>query len=85
MVVPDAFFKIVVKDALNGGLDVLAFILPMYGGDDYGSSKADLTPYLTAVDTIEALTGLDFLTNVNDDVEEKVERIVQTELWQTDG
>ncbi len=83
--VPDAFFKIVVKDALNGGLDVLAFILPMYGGDDYGSSKADLTPYLTSVDTIEALTGLDFLTNVNDDVEEKVERIVQTKLWETGG
>ena len=54
-------------------------------GDDYGSSKADLTPYLTSVDAIEALTGLDFLTNVNDDVEEMVERIVQTELWETDG
>ena len=85
MAVPDAFFKIVVKDALNGGLDVLAFILPMYGGDDYGSSNADLTPYLTSVDTIEALTGLDFLTNVNEEREKKVERIVQTKLWPTDG
>ena len=83
--VPDAFYKIVVKDALNGGLDVLAFILPMYGGDDYGSSKANLVPYLTSVDTIEALTGLDFLFNVDDDIEILVERIVQTELWPTDG
>ena len=83
--VPDAFFKIVVKDALNGGLDVLAFILPMYGGDDYGSSKADLTPYLSSVDAIEALTGLDFLSNVNEEMETKVERIVQTELWETGG
>lgn len=83
--VPDAFYKIVVKDALNGGLDVLAFILPMHGGDDYGSSKADLVPYLTSVDTIEALTGLDFLFNVDDDIEKLVERIVQTELWEIDG
>ncbi len=83
--VPDAFYKIVVKDAVNGGLDVLAFIFPMFGGDDYGSSKADLKPYLTSVDTIEALTGLDFLFNVNDEIETKVEQIVQTELWPTDG
>ena len=83
--VPDAFYKIVVKDAANGGLDVLAFIFPMYGGDDYGSTKADLTPYLTSVDTIEALTGLDFLFNVNDEIQKKVEQIVQTELWPTDG
>ena len=83
--VPDAFYKIVVKDALNGGLDVLAFIFPMYGGDDYGRSTADLEPYLTSVDTIEALTGLDFLFNVNDEIEKKVERIVQTELWARDS
>lgn len=56
----------------------------MYGGDDYGSSKANLVPYLTSVETIEALTGLDFLFNVDDDIENLVERIVQTELWQTD-
>ena len=85
VVVPDAFYKIIVKDALNGGLDVLAFIFPMYGGDDYGRSTADLEPYLTSVDTIEALTGLDFLSNVNDEIEKKVERIVQTELWPTDN
>lgn len=82
--VPDAFYKIVIKDAVIGGLDVLAFILPMYGGGDYGSSNADLKPYLTSVDTIEALTGLDFLFNVNDEIEKKVEQIVQTELWPTD-
>lgn len=32
---------------------------------------------------IVALTGLDFLTNVNDDIDEKDERIVQTNLWPT--
>ena len=57
----------------------------MHGGDDYGSSKANLVPYLTSVDTIEALTGLDFLSNVDDDIENLVERIVQTELWPTGG
>ena len=33
-----------------------------------GTSITDLTPYVTFVDTIEVLTGLDFLTNVNDEI-----------------
>ena len=50
------------------------------------SSSPTLKPrrsdYLTSVDVIEALTGLDFLTKeVPDDVEAKIEAIIQTKLW----
>lgn len=41
-----------------------------------------MTPYFTSVDTIEALTGLNFLTSVDDDVEAELERVVHIELWE---
>ena len=85
IVVPNAFFKIVVRESDTiGEPHVLAFILPMNGGEDYGSRSLDLTPFLTSVDIIEALTGLDFLTDLDDETEELTEEIVHTELWVTD-
>ncbi len=81
--VPDAFFKLVIKEAMNGGIDVLAFIYPQ-NGIDYKVKKPkvyDHTPYLTSVDVVEALTGLDFMTNLDDDLEATIERVTQTELW----
>lgn len=83
MRVPDAFFKIVVKED-GGEFDVLAFLYPQEG-IAYRSPAGgvyDHTPYLTSVDVIEALTGLDFLTKeVPDDVEAKIEAIVHTKMW----
>lgn len=82
--VPDAFYKIVVKDSSTPGgqPDVLAFIIPMTGVGNYNSSNHEVTPYFTSVDTIEALTGLNFLTSVDDDVEAELERVVHIELWE---
>ena len=84
MAVPDAFYKIVVKDSSSpgGNPDVLAFIIPMTGVGNYNSENHDLTPYLTSVDTIEALTGLNFLTSLDDDLEGELERVVHIELWE---
>ena len=80
--VPDGFFKIVVKDSdIEAVLDVLAFILPMEGMGNYSSSNHELTPYLTSVDIIEALTGLNFLTSLPDGTEEEVESVVHAQLW----
>ena len=80
--IPDAFFKIVVKDSGQPGEpDVLAFLFPTEGVDDYCSTNHELRPYLTAVDVIEALTGLDFLTALEDDVEARLEQVVHTKLW----
>jgi endonuclease G, mitochondrial len=82
--IPDAFFKIVIKNATNGGLDVLAFIYPQTGIDYRVRAPKTYThvPYLASVDEIEALTGLDFLTDVDDAVENVVEAVVQVGLWE---
>ncbi len=81
--IPDAFFKVVIKKS-GGQVDVLAFLYPQEGVA-YRSppgGEHDHTPYLTSVDVIEALTGLDFLTQeVPDDTEAKIEAVVHTKLW----
>ncbi len=73
--VPDAFFKIVVKES-DESFDILAFIFPK---NDEAGRKAKLEQYLTSVDNIEQLTGLDFLTD--DTIMEDLESKVATELW----
>ena len=77
--IPDAFFKIVVKLGDEGEPDALAFLYPQEWVPEDGAY--DHIPYLTSVDIIEALTGLDFLTNVPDDVETKIEAAVRSKLW----
>jgi endonuclease G len=85
--VPDAFYKIVIKESDDEDRpDVLAFLIPMEGEPTTGASSFcstthELTPYLTSVDVIEALTGLDFLTVLPDEAESEVERVVHYELW----
>ena len=80
--VPDAFFKIVVRESQTGTIDARAFLFPMYGDENYGRTSADLRPFLTSVDTIEALTGQDFLTELDDAAEDALERVVWTQLWE---
>lgn len=73
--IPDAFFKIVVR-VMDEQVAVLAFIYP--NQDNLGD---DLTAYLTSVDRIEELTGLDFLAVLDDEVEEVLESEVAVDLW----
>ncbi len=56
--IPDAFFKIVIREEGNG-IKTLAFIYP-HEGVGYRCSDCNYEPYLTSIDIIEALTGLDF-------------------------
>ncbi|MCZ6652264.1 MAG: DNA/RNA non-specific endonuclease, partial [Planctomycetota bacterium] len=83
-VVPDACYKIVVREDADG-VKVLAFVIPQEGVGKFSSpSKSNLVPYLTSVDIIEALTGMDFLVSLADDVEAKVEKTIAVELWPTE-
>jgi endonuclease G len=66
--IPDAFFKIVVRS--NGdSVETLAFLIP----NILPKSKADLKECLTSIDRIENLTGLNFLTVLDDSIENAVE------------
>ena len=78
--IPDAFFKIVVRE-VDGYLQVLAFIYPQDGIAYKRKGGYDHTPYLTSVDIIEALTGLDFFPNLQDETGAEIEGIVQIRLW----
>ena len=82
--VPDAFFKIVVREKENSPWPrVLAFLYPQLGWDYKRKADTEFNhlPYLTSVDTIEALTGLDFLTALPDGIETRVERFTANRLW----
>ena len=82
--IPDALFKIVARDTSAGGVEVLAFLYPQHGIDYRvsGGREYNHVPYLTSVDVIEALTGLDFFTTLPSGVDEdELERIVATALW----
>ena len=73
--IPDAFFKIVVR-VIDERVAVLAFIFP--NQDNLGHDHA---AFLTSVDYIEELTGLDFLAVLDDEMEEVLERQRAVELW----
>ena len=73
--VPDGFFKIVV-DEEDGKPRVLAFMMPQ---DVSGKETPD--KFLVSIDAIEAKTGLDFMAELPDDVEKKLEARVAVKLW----
>ena len=82
--IPEALFKIVVKDSNDPDKpDVLAFIYPQVGP---GYNKPKKIPYchkcfLTSVDEIEKLTGLDFLTKLKPTHEKKIEKWIADDIW----
>ena len=79
--IPDALFKIVIKESQNPNRpDVLAFIYPQEG-ENYRSGPFDHTEYLISVNGVEARTGLNFLTSLPDQDEDAIEQIIPTALW----
>lgn len=80
--IPDAFFKIIVREVPGQDPAVLAFIYPQRGRGYKKSGGYDHTPFLTNVDAIEHFTGLDFLTALGDEIEKRVEKKTATELWE---
>lgn len=82
--IPDALYKIVIKEGSEEGKpDVLAFIYPQVSAGYY-SKNFDHSRYLTSVDEVEQMTGLDFLTALDDKVEKKIEKQTSKAIWQYD-
>lgn len=73
--IPDACYDVVL-DEVQGTPRVLAFVIPQ----DVPSG-AKLEDYLRSVDDVEALTGLDFLSDLPDDLENRLEADKPTTLW----
>lgn len=67
--VPSSFYKIVVSCTPGGkNLDAIAFIIP-----NKPTSSNMLVKYITTIDEVEKETGLDFLHDLNDLIENKLE------------
>ncbi len=77
--VPTAFFKIVVDMQNPQNPDVLAFLVPHI--DTVAGPERNIETYLTSVDRIEELTGLNFLTNLSTNVQDNIESVVPTSPW----
>lgn len=73
--VPDAFYKIVV-DETPAGLRILAFNFPQEVG-----RRDDPEQFLTTVDAIEEVSGLDFLSGLPDEVEDRLESEIALTIW----
>lgn len=75
VVVPDGFFRIIVRES-DEGLQVIPFIVPHTA--EHRHPLTSWIPYVTSVDVIEALTNLDFFTNT-----EVSEDVVPDASWTT--
>jgi len=83
--IPDALFKIVVKEGANPERpDVLAFIYPQVGAGYYRGKPFDHSRYMTTVDEIEKLTGVDFLVRLPKNNEREIEANEVRVLWPAD-
>lgn len=73
--VPDAFYKIII-DEQQGNIRTLAFLIPQSV-----SGRERLMTFITSIDEIEKLSGLDFLSPLSDENEDKLEAAVANSLW----
>ena len=80
--IPDALFKIVIKEGENPSRpDVLAFIYPQVGAGYYRGKPFDHSRYMTTVDEIEKITGIDFLSALPSTSEGMIEKTEVRTLW----
>jgi endonuclease G len=75
--IPKAFYKIYVTEETDSKpAFALAFIMPQTV-----TGKEPLSQFITSIDTVEAQTGLDFLSDFDDKVENHLEGTIETAPW----
>lgn len=72
--VPAHFYKIIL-DSRQTELKIISFLLPNR------KIERDLSYWVVPVDSVEALSGLDFFPQLPDVLEDSLESALQTELW----
>jgi len=77
--VPTAFFKIVVDMRNQQRPDVIAFLVPHI--ETVPGPEREVNTYLARINDIEELTGLDFLTNLPENVQEEIESVRAANSW----
>ena len=72
--VPKQFYKVIL-DKTNGSIKMLAFLIP------HKESKLPLYKFVVSVDKIEAITGIDFFKELDDSIENKLEKSSSYKNW----
>ena len=81
IVVPDQFYKVVIKENEGDYPDVLVFLFPHNDHKDDVIEK-DIFKYLVSVDYLEAISGLDFFTNYSEAEQAEFESQVNISPWE---
>ncbi len=74
--IPDEFYKIYIGLKANEPPKALAFIMPQKV-----RGNEPLTRYVTSIDEIEKKTNLDFFTDLDDKIENKIEKSTEIKSW----
>jgi endonuclease G len=72
--VPKAFYKIILTEN-EGSYTAIAFLIPNQASSD------SYFNFAVPIDSVEALTGIDFFPNLSEALEEKLEREVPLHFW----
>lgn len=72
--VPKQFYKIVL-DYNSGNPKVIAFLIP------HEESDKPLYDFVVSVDSLEVISGIDFFSSMDDDVENRIEAFEKWENW----
>ncbi|MGJ8746107.1 DNA/RNA non-specific endonuclease [Polaribacter sp.] len=72
--VPNQFYKVII-DKTNGTIKMLAFLMP------HKESNLPLYKFVVSVNQIEVLTGIDFFSELEDTLEEKLENSSSYKSW----
>ena len=72
--VPNQFYKVILDNA-NGNTKILAFLM------NHQDSDLPLYEFVVSVDTIEALTGIDFFPELDDALENELEASSSYKRW----
>ncbi|MEC3906870.1 DNA/RNA non-specific endonuclease [Tamlana sp. 2201CG12-4] len=75
--VPNQFYKVIL-DNNSGHVRMIAFLMP------HKDSKKPLYKFVVSVDTVETLTGIDFFSELPDDIENKLEASSRYKDWSFD-
>lgn len=85
LAIPTHFYKMIFYERPNGYIESMTFLLPH---TDDGIKKRNSLEYLlnhaVPIDSVEALTDLDFLSALHERKEKAIERYVTGEIWPTE-
>lgn len=74
--IPDAFYKIYIGIKANGEIRTLSLIIPQNAKSNEGFEK-----YVVSIDEVEHRSGFDFLHQLDDDIEDRLESTIELQNW----